>query len=48
MAGKVEAFRRGSLATTDVMASVRLIEHKDEPLDDVRERFGVVALRPGL
>jgi hypothetical protein len=44
----VEAFRRGSLATTDVMGTVRLFEHKDELLDDVRERFGVVPLRPGL
>jgi hypothetical protein len=44
----VEAFRRGSLATTDVMGTVRLFEHKDEPLDESRERFGVVPLRPGL
>ncbi len=44
----VEAFRRGNLATTDVMGTVRLFEHKDEPLDAARERFGVVPLRPGL
>jgi hypothetical protein len=44
----VEAFRRGNLCTTDVMGSVRLFEHKDEPLDEVRVRFGVVPLRAGL
>ena len=44
----VEAFRRGNLATTDVMGTVRLFEHKDEPLDAARERFGLVPLRPGL
>jgi hypothetical protein len=38
----VDAFRRGSLCTTDVMGGVRLFEHKDDPLDEVRERFGVV------
>jgi hypothetical protein len=41
----VEAFRRGNRCTTDVMGSVRLFEHKDDPLDDVRERFGVDPLR---
>ena len=40
--------RRDHLATTDVMGTVRLFEHKDEPLDEARERFGVVPLRPGL
>jgi hypothetical protein len=44
----VEAFRRGDLCTTDVMGTVRLFEHKDEPLDGVRERFGVVPIRAGL
>jgi hypothetical protein len=44
----VEAFRRGNLCTTDVMGTVRLFEHKDEPLDDVRTRFGVVPVRVGL
>ena len=44
----VEAFRRGNLCTTDVMGSVKLFEHKDEPLDDVRARFGVVSPRAGL
>jgi len=41
----VEAFRRGNLCTTDVMGTVRLFEHKDEPLDEARKRFGVVPLR---
>jgi hypothetical protein len=41
----VEAFRRGSLCTTDVMGTVRLFEHKNDPLDDARARFGVVPLR---
>ncbi len=40
----VEAFRRGNLCTIDVMGTVRLFEHKNEPLDGVRERFGVVPL----
>jgi hypothetical protein len=44
----VDAFRGGSLATTDVMGTVRLFEHKDEPLDAVRERFGVVPRRADL
>jgi hypothetical protein len=44
----VEAFRRGDLAATDVMGTVRLFEHKDEPLDEVRERFGVVPLPAGV
>jgi hypothetical protein len=44
----VEAFRRGNLATTDVMGTVRLFTHKDDPLDEVRERFGVVPVRVGL
>jgi hypothetical protein len=44
----IEAFRRGSVATADVMGTVRLFEHKDDPLDDARERFGVVPLRAGL
>jgi hypothetical protein len=44
----VEAFRRGNLCTSDVMGSVRLFEHKDEPLDEARARFGVVPLRAGL
>jgi hypothetical protein len=43
----VEAFRRGSLATTDVMGTVRLFEHKDDPLDEARERYGVVPPRVG-
>jgi hypothetical protein len=43
----VEAFRRGNLATTDVMGTVRLFEHKNEPLDEVRARFGVVPTRVG-
>jgi hypothetical protein len=44
----VEAFRRGSLATTDVMGTVRLFEHKNDPLDEARERFGVVPPRAGV
>ena len=40
-----EAFRHGNLCTTDVMGSVKLFEHKDDPLDEVRARFGVVPLR---
>jgi hypothetical protein len=44
----VEAFRRGNLCTTDVMGTVRLFEHKNDPLDEARARFGVVPLRPGL
>jgi hypothetical protein len=44
----VEAFRRGNLATTDVMGTVRLFEHKNEPLDEARERFGIVPVRAGL
>lgn len=44
----VEAFRRGNLATTDVMGTVRLFEHKNDPLDDARERFGVVPAHAGL
>jgi hypothetical protein len=43
----VEAFRRGNLCTTDVMGKVRLFEHKDDPLDEARERFGVVPPRAG-
>jgi hypothetical protein len=43
----VEAFRRGRLATTDVMGSVRLFEHKNDPLEEARERFGVVPNRVG-
>ena len=30
------------------MGTVRLFEHKNDPLDEVRERFGVVPLRSGL
>jgi hypothetical protein len=41
----VDAFRRGSLATTDVMGTVRLFEHKNDQLEDVRERYGVVPAR---
>jgi hypothetical protein len=44
----VEAFRRGNLATTDVMGTVRLFEHKHDPLEVVREHFGVVPVRAGL
>jgi hypothetical protein len=44
----VEAFRRGDRCTIDVMGKVRLFEHKDEPLESVRERFGVVPLRAGI
>jgi len=43
----VEAFRRGNLATTDVMGTARLFEHKNDQLDEVRERFGVVPVRAG-
>lgn len=42
----VEAFRRGKLVTTDVMGGVRLFEHKNDPLEDARARFGVVPHRP--
>jgi hypothetical protein len=44
----VEAFRRGSVATTDVMGTVRLFEHKNDPLEEARARFGVVPRRGGL
>ena len=44
----VEAFRRGEVATTDVMGSVDMFVHKEEPLDDVRTRFCVVPVRAGL
>ena len=36
-----EALRRGGRATTDVMGTVDFFEHRNEPLDDVRARFGV-------
>lgn len=42
-----EALRRGSLCTTDVMGTVDLFAHQDEPIDDVRSRFGVVPARLG-
>jgi hypothetical protein len=44
----VEAFRRGDRCDTDVMGKVDMFAHKDEPLDDARERFGVVPLRSGI
>jgi hypothetical protein len=44
----VEAFRRGDRCDTDVMGKVDMFAHKDEALDDVRERFGVVPLRSGI
>jgi hypothetical protein len=44
----VEAFRRGNLCTTDVMGTVDIFAHRDEPLDEVRARFGVVPVRAGL
>jgi len=37
----VDAFRRGRACTVDVMGTIDLFAHKDEPLDDVRRRFGV-------
>jgi hypothetical protein len=42
-----EALRRGNRCTTDVMGSVDMFARKDEPLDAVREQFGVVPIRPG-
>ena len=44
----VGAFRRGNRCTTDVMGSVDMFAHRDEPLDEVRARFGVVPVRAGL
>lgn len=38
------AFRRGSLCTTDVMGTVDLFAHKDMQLDAAREYFGVVPI----
>jgi hypothetical protein len=43
----VDAFRRGDLCTTDVMGKVDIFAHQDEPLDEVRTRFGVVPLGAG-
>ncbi len=43
-----DALRRGNECTTDVMGSVAMFAHKDEPLDAVRAQFGVVPVRPGL
>jgi hypothetical protein len=43
-----EALRRGNLCATDVMGSVDMFAHKDEPLGDVRTRFGVAPVRAGL
>lgn len=40
-----EAFRRGNLCNTDVMGSLDEFAHRDDPLDEVRERFGVVPVR---
>jgi hypothetical protein len=42
-----EALRRGNLCTTDVMGSVDMFAHRDEPIDEVRARFGVVPERTG-
>jgi hypothetical protein len=43
----VEAFRRGTLCTTDVMGGVKLFEHNDDPLDEVRTlRRGAAASGP--
>jgi hypothetical protein len=43
-----EALRRGNQCGTDVMGSVDMFAHKDDPLDTVREQFGVVPVRPGV
>ncbi len=43
-----EALRRGNACTADVMGSVDIFAHKDDPLDAAREQFGVVSVRPGL
>ena len=43
-----EALRRGNACTTDVMGSVHIFAHKNDPLDAVREQFGVVPIRPGV
>jgi hypothetical protein len=43
-----EALRRGNLCPTDVMGSVDIFAHKDDQLDEVREQFGVLPLRPGV
>ena len=37
----VDAFRRGRACTVDVMGTLDLFAHKDEPLDDLRRRFGI-------
>jgi hypothetical protein len=42
-----EALRRGNACTADVMGSVAIFAHKDDSLDAVRARFGVVPVRPG-
>jgi hypothetical protein len=43
-----EALRRGNACTTDVMGSVDMFARKNEPLDSIREQFGVVPIRPGV
>ncbi len=40
-----EALLRGNLCTTDVMGSVDMFAHKDEPINEVRARFGVTPVR---
>jgi len=37
----VEALERGHACTTDVMGRLDLFAHKDDPLDEVRERFAI-------
>jgi hypothetical protein len=43
-----DADARRELCATDVMRHTDMFAHQDEPLDDVRERFGVVPVRSGL
>lgn len=42
----VDAFRRGRACTVDVMGTLDLFAHKDDPLDEVRTRFGVPPKSP--
>jgi hypothetical protein len=37
-----EALRRGNACTVDVMGTVDMFQYRDVPLDEVRDRFGVV------
>ena len=39
---------RSTLADTDVMGKVDMFAHKNDQLDGVRGRFGVVPVRSGI